>query len=96
MNSLNRLLRDLPWTFPHALSFAACSPQTLFTMRRPQFPLPRSLLLHLVSQVCELVKSQRVRSGRNVPESNGFIMVNAYSICCVVLSAEAPCFRLTC
>lgn len=55
-------------------------PQTLFTMRRPQFALPHSAPSSRFTG-CELVKGRCAPSEMNVHRFNVFIMVYAYSIC---------------
>ena len=68
-------------------------PQTLFMTRRPQFPLTHSASSSSVTDR-KLVKSHRARSGMNVHRFNVFIMVDAYLICPVFLSAQALRFYL--
>lgn len=63
-------------------------PQTLFTTRRPQFPLPHSAPSSSFTDL-KLVKSHCARSGMNVHGFNVFIMVYADLICPVFLSAQA-------
>lgn len=96
MNALNRLLCDLPWTFPNASHLPPYDrpPQTLFTTRRPQFPLPLSAPSSSFTDR-KLVKSYCAQSEMNVHGFNVFIMVDAYLICPVFLSAQALHFHLT-
>lgn len=69
-------------------------PQTLFMMRRPQFPLPHSSPSSSFTDR-KLVKSHCAQSGMNVHGFNVFIMVDVYLICPVFLSAQALRFHLT-